>query len=358
MKHILMKALCIGSFGLSGAAWAGTCSAFGSSAIDALACTDTTAARFLDRITKAQKSLEKAVPLGARPALRNHHGKWELFAEAWLVRNPSSSITSSATPRCASPRAMLFQRMDSLEKAVLHIKENKPQNVDLCYDNAACLEPGATNSEMICETVYLGVEGVPDNAESVILPLLSDWTSKGHSFETHVSKASRNGEPCEIVSENTLVEYIRGGFVTVRKRQGDTCNPQNGSENIQTFELRVGRALNIADFTTSPSELLSLLTRRKEADVLQALLRHQLQGDKSRPNIEPAECAVLPFTTLDDINVHVTSDGLRVNKLFKRVPPELASCQFRVEDGLSPSVLAQLLKGKKTPASGMLRYIR
>jgi hypothetical protein len=357
MKLILMHALSVVALGMSASAFAGNCSSFSSSDIDSLACSDTTAARFLDRITKAQKSLEKVVPAGARQALRNHQGKWELFADAWLVRNQSQSA-GALTPRCSSPRALLFQRMDSLEKTILHIKENKPQNIDLCYDNAACLEPGASNSEMICETVYLGVEGVPDNAESVILPLLSEWTAKGHSFETHVSKATRNGEPCEIVSENTLVEYIRGGFVTVRKRQGDTCNPQNGSENIQTFELRVGRALTISDFVTSPAELLSLLKRRKEADVLQSLLRHQLQGDKTRPNIEPAECAVLPFTALDDINVHVTSDGLRVNKLFKRVPPELASCQFRVEDGLSPSVLAQLLKGKKTPASGMLRYIR
>jgi len=338
---------------------AAECSSLSGQAINKIACEDTTAARFLNRMTKAQKVLEKVAPAGARPALRSHQAKWELFADAWLATNQANGSGSALTgSRCSSPRAMLFQRMDSLEKAVITIKENKPKSIDLCYDNAACLEPGATNMEMICETIHLGVEGVPANAEPLIVTLLGDWVAKGQAFETHITKSTRNSEPCEVVLEKSMVEYLRGGFVTVRTRQGDTCNPQAGNEQVQTFDLRSGRSLKISDFTSSPSELLALLRKRKEADVLQALLRKQLQGDKSRPRIEPSECAELPFTTLDDVSVHVTSDGLRINKLFKRITAELAPCQFKVEEGLSPGTIAQLLKGKTSPASGMLRYIR
>ncbi|MBM3382954.1 MAG: DUF1311 domain-containing protein [Betaproteobacteria bacterium] len=340
-------------------AWADDCSSFSGKALDKIACADPTAARFLNRLAKAQKALEKAAPAGARIALRSHQSRWELFADAWLAANsPADPKSSAAAPRCSSPRALLFQRMDSLEKAVLTLKENKPKTLDLCYDNAACLEPGATNTEMVCETVYMGVEGVPANAEPIVITLLGEWVAKGHTFETHVTKSLRNSEPCELVSEKTMVEYLRGGFVTMRTRQGDTCNPLAANEMIQTFDLRSARALKISDFTTSPAALLALLKKRKEGDVLQALLRHQLNGETTRPNIEPGECAELPFTTLNDVNIHVTSDGLRINKLFKKAPPELAPCQFKVEEGLSPGTMALLLKGRKSPASGMLRYIR
>ncbi len=340
-------------------AWADDCSSFNGKAIDKIACTDSTASRFLSRLAKAQKALEKAAPPGARPALRSHQARWELFADAWLTANPTSGSTSAAaSPRCSSPRALLFQRMDSLEKAFVSLKENKPKTLDICYDNAACLEPGATNTEMICETIHLGVEGVPANAEPIVVSLLGEWVARGQAFETHVTKSLRNSEPCEVVSEKTMVEYLRGGFVTVRTRQGDTCNPIAANEMIQTFDLRSGRALKISDFTTSPAALLALLKKRKEADVLQALMRNQLSGDTTRPHIEPGECAELPFTTLNDVNIHMTSDGLRINKIFKKAPPELAPCQFKVEEGLSPGTVAQLLKGRKSPASGLLRYIR
>lgn len=339
---------------------AGECSSFSGRSINKLACEDATSARFLSRLAKAQKALEKVSPPGARPAFRSHQAKWELFADAWLAPavNNSASATAANYPRCASPRALLFQRMDSLEKAVTTIKDTKPKTIDLCYDNASCLEPGATNSEMICETIHLGVEGVPASAEPLIISLLGDWVAKGHAFETHINKSTRNAEPCEIIQEKSLVEYLRGGFATVRTRQGDTCNPQNSNEQVQTFDLRTGRALKISDFVTSPAELLALLRKRKEADVLQALLKHQLKGDKTRPRIEPSECSELPFSTLADVNVHVTSDGLRINKLFKKTTPETAPCQFKVEEGVSPAAVGQLLKGKSTPASGMLKYIR
>jgi hypothetical protein len=339
-------------------AWANDCSSFSGKAIDKIACSDTTASRFLNRMAKAQKALEKAAPPGARPALRSHQARWESFADAWLTSNSADPKSPAAAPRCSSPRALLFQRMDSLEKAIVTLKENKPKTLDLCYDNAACLEPGATNTEMICETIHFGVERVPANAEPIVVTLLGEWVAKGRAFETHITKSMRNSEPCEMVSEKTMVEYLRGGFVTVRTRQGDTCNPSAANEMIQTFDLRTGRALKISDFTSSPASLLALLMKRKEGDVLQALLRKQLSNDATRPHIEPGECAELPFTNLSDVNVHVTSDGLRINKLFLTPPPELAPCQFKVEEGLSPGTIAQLLKGRTSPASGMLRYIR
>ncbi|NBO38020.1 hypothetical protein EBU99_05500 [bacterium] len=340
-------------------ALAAECGGFSGQAINAVACADPTSARFLARTAKAIKMLERVIPTGARPALRSHQNKWELFADAWLASNQTAGSSSGPlTSRCSSPRALLFQRMDTIEKAIATVRETKPKSVDLCYDNAACLEPGATNTEMICETIHLGIEGVPANAEAIVVNLLGQWVAQGRPFETHIIKSSRNQEPCETVSENTMVEYIRGGFVTVRTRQGDTCNPQAGSEQIATYDLRSGRALTIADFANSPAELLAILRKRKEGDVLQSLLRLQINGDKTRANIEPAECAQLPFTTLNDVNVHFTSDGLRINKLFKKTSRELASCQFKVEEGLSPSAVAQLLKGKSTPASALLRYIK
>lgn len=323
--------------------------------ISRIACEDPTAARFLDRSEKAIKAIDKLIPEGARPALRSHQKRWELYADAWF--SPLPGKTESI--RCSSPRALLFQRLDALEKAAVSIRESKPKSVDICYDNGACLEPGAVNTEMICETIFLGMEGVPANAEPLVVKLLGKWTAEGRPFETQITKSMGSKEPCETVSETSLVEYLRGGFLTVRYRQGDTCNPQGGSEQLITFDLRSGRMLSINDFSTTPEMLLKLLRQKNEADVLQALLRKQLHGDDVKPHIEPAECAKLPFATLGEVAIHVTGDGLRVNRLFKKPTREMASCQFKVEEGISPSTMAQLLRLKKnSAAAGMLRYIK
>ncbi|MEN9826452.1 MAG: hypothetical protein RI953_2197 [Pseudomonadota bacterium] len=323
--------------------------------ISRIACEDPTAARFLDRSEKAIKVLDKLIPEGARPALRAHQKRWELYADAWFSPFPGKPDSI----RCSSPRALLFQRLDALEKSVLSIRESKPKSIDICYDNGACLEPGSVNTEMICETIFLGMEGVPSNAEPLVVKLLGQWTAEGRPFETQITKSMGNKEPCETVSETSLVEYLRGGFLTVRYRQGDTCNPQGGSEQLNTFDLRSGRMLSINDFSNSPESLLKLLRQRNQADVLQALLRKQLYGEDVKPHIEPAECAKLPFATLAEVAIHVTGDGLRVNRLFKKPPRELASCQFKVEEGISPATMAQLLRLRKaSPAAGMLRYIK
>ena len=335
---------------------AADCSPFSKPSLDRLSCEDSTAARYFERMAKALQTLERVIPSGVRPAFRSHQNKWESYAEFWLA--PASNTIAASSPRCSSPRAFVFQRMDSLEKTVSLIKETRPKSIDLCYDNAACLEPGASNGELICETLHLGIEGVPANAEQLILTLLGDWVARGHAFETRINKSTRNSEPCEVVTEKSMIEYLRGGFVTVRTRQGDTCNPQKSQEQVQTFDLRSGRSLKIKDFAQSPIELLNLLRKRKEAEVLQALLGYQLYGDKSRPRIEPNECSGLPFASLDDVNVHVTSDGLRVNNLFQKTTPDTAPCQFKVEDSLSPTSIVQLLKGRTSPASGMVKYLR
>ncbi|MEY3902296.1 MAG: hypothetical protein RL189_1602, partial [Pseudomonadota bacterium] len=331
------------------------CSQFSKQALPRIACEDPTAARFLTRIRGALKGLDKVISPGAKPALAAHQNRWEVYADSWLSTLPDKPNSM----RCSSPRALLFQRMDALEKAILSIRESRPKSIDVCYDNGACLEPGSVNTEMICETIYLGMENVPANAEPIVVKLLGQWTAEGRPFETRIIKSMGAKEPCETVSESSLVEYLRGGYVTIRYRQGDTCNPQGGSEQLNTFDLRSGRTLQIQDFAVSPQALLTLLRQRKEADVLQALLRKQLLGDDSRPHIEPTECAQLPFATFNELAIHVTGDGLRVNRLFKKPPRELASCQFKVEEGISPSTMAQLLRGKKTsPASGMLRYVK
>ena len=330
---------------------ANQCSPLSGRATNVIACSDTTAARFLNRLSDAQKVLEKRMYPGARAALKSNQAKWEQFAEAWLTEN------SHLGTRCSSPRALIFQRMDALEKAASTLNELRPKTLDLCYDNAACLAPGALNTEMICETIQLGVEGVPKQAEPLIIKLIGEWNAKGNGFETRILKSVRNNEPCELVNEMNLVEYLRGGYVTVRSRQGNTCDPQSGSEQVKTFDLRSGRPLTMADFTNSPKQLLSILRKKKEADVLQALLRKQLSSDAIRPRIEPSECSKLPFSTLDEVHIHFVSEGLRVSKLFKSTPPELSSCQFKVEDGLSPSTVSLLLKDKpKSPARSMLKY--
>lgn len=332
---------------------ANQCSALSGKATNALACSDATAARFLQRMSNAQKALEKQMYPGARTALRSHQAKWEQFAEAWLTAN------SNLGTRCASPRALIFQRMETLEKAVMTIKDVSPKSIDLCYDNAACLAPGALNTEMICETLQLGIEGVPKRAEPLIIKLIGEWNARGNAFETRILKSVRNGEPCELVNESNLVEYLRGGYVTVRNRQGNTCDPQSGSEQVKTFDLRSGRALTISDFTDSPSQLLAILKKNKEAEILQALLKMQLKNDSTRPRIEPSECAKLQFSQLKDVHIHFVSEGLRVSKLFKQTPPELSSCQFKVEDGLSPGTVSLLLKDKpKSPARSMLKYFK
>lgn len=331
------------------------CSQYSGQSLAKIACEDQTASRFLDRVDKALKTLDKAIPEGARPALKAHQKRWALYADSWL--SPLADKPNSM--RCSSPRALLFQRVDSLEKALLTLRESKPRSLDLCYDNAACLEPGAVNTEMICETLFLGMEDVPTNAEPIVVKLLGQWTSERRPFETRINKSMGEKEPCETVSETALVEYLRGGYVTVRYRQGDTCNPQGGSEQISTFDLRTGRMLTIQDFAKSPEQMLQLLNKSKQADVLQALLRKQLNREDKRPHIEPSECAQLPFAKFNELAVHVTSDGLRVNKLFKKPPRELASCQFKVEEGISPSTMAQLLRNvKSSPANGMLRYVK
>lgn len=332
---------------------ASQCSPLSGRAINNLACSDTTTARFLSRLSSAQKSLEKRMYPGSRVALRSHQAKWEQFAEAWLTLN------SDLGTRCSSPRALIFQRMETLEKAVVSLDQFKSKTLDLCYDNAACLAPGALNTEMICETIQLGVEGVPKQAEPLIIKLIGEWNARGNGFETRILKSIRNSEPCELVNEMNLVEYLRGGYVTVRSRQGNTCDPQSGSEQVKTFDLRTGRALTMADFTESPNKLLTVLRKNKEADVLQALLRSQLQSDSARPRIEPSECSKLPFSELKDVHIHFVSEGLRVSKLFKNTPPELSSCQFKVEDGLSPSTVSVLLKDKPaSPARAMLKYFQ
>lgn len=332
---------------------ANQCSPLSGKATNAIACSDSTALRFLNRMSAAQVALKKRMYPGARAAFKSHQAKWELFAEAWLTEN------SNLGTRCSSPRALIFQRMESLEKAVVTLNEIKPKTLDLCYDNAACLAPGALNTEMICETIQLGVEGVPKRAEPLIIKLIGEWNARGNGFETRILKSVRNGAPCELVNEMNLVEYLRGGYVTVRNRQGNTCDPQSGSEQVKTFDLRSGRALTMADFTESPKQLLSVLSKNKEADVLQALLRAQLNSDSTRPRIEPSECSKLPFSTLKDVHIHFVSEGLRVSKLFKHTPPGLSSCQFKVEDGLSPATVSLLLKNKpKSPARSMLKYFQ
>jgi hypothetical protein len=332
-----------------------TCALQKGNALARISCEDATAARFLDRTNKAVQVLTKIIPQGARPALRAHQIRWEIYADSWLSPLPDKPDAA----RCSSPRALLFQRLETLEKAVLTLRESKPKSLDLCYDNGACIEPGAVNSEMICETLFLGMEGVPANAEPIVVQLLGQWTADGRPFETRINKSMGSKEPCETVSETALVEYVRGGYVTVRNRQGDTCNPQGGSEQLTTFDLRSGRALSIRDFTSNPKTLLNILRKQKEADVLQALLKNQLSKEKTHPHIEPAECAQLQFASLNDVSVHVTGDGLRVNRLFKKPPRELSSCQFKVEEGISPSTMAQLLRLQKgSPASGLLRYFK
>lgn len=329
------------------------CSALSGAATNAIACSDTTAARFLNRLSSAQKALEKKLYPGARTALRSNQSKWEQFAEAWLTPNGTLGT------RCSSPRALIFQRMESLEKAVVTVQDAAPKNIDLCYDNAACLAPGALNTEMVCETLHLGIEGVPKRAEPLIIQLIGDWNARGNGFETRILKSIRNNEPCELVNESSLVEYLRGGYVTVRNRQGNTCDPRSGSEQVKTFDLRSGRALAISDFTDSPAQLLAVLRRKKEADILQALLRNQLKIETTRPRIEPGECAQLPFSSLKDVHVHFVGEGLRVSKLFQKTPPELSSCQFKVEEGVSPETVALLLKNRtKSPARSMLKYFQ
>lgn len=331
------------------------CSKYTGQALAKIGCEDTTAARFQDRIAKASKALERLVPAGAKPAVRAHQQRWELYADSWMSPIPGKPESI----RCSSPRAMLFQRLDALEKAVVSIRESKLKSVDICYDNGACLEPGSVNTEMICETVFLGMDGVPANAEPLIIELLGKWTAEGRPFETRITKSMGPKEPCETVSETSMVEYLRGGYVTIRYRQGDTCTPQGGSEQLNTFDLRSGRTLLIQDFAPNAQALLNIIRKRNEAPVLQALLRKQLAGDNFRPTIEPTECAQLPFANLNEVAVHVTSDGLRVNRLFKKPPRELASCQFKVEEGITPSTMAMLLRMKKnSPASGMLRYVK
>ncbi|NBX17341.1 MAG: hypothetical protein EBR09_08245 [Proteobacteria bacterium] len=324
-------------------------------ALARIRCEDQTADRFLDRTHKAFQILTKMIPQGARPALKAHQIRWELYADSWLSPLPDKPQSM----RCSSPRAMLFQRLETLEKAVVTLKESKPKSLDLCYDNGACVEPGAVNGEMICETLFLGMEGVPPNAEPIVVNLLGQWTANGRPFETRINKSMGGKEPCETVSETALVEYVRGGYVTVRNRQGDTCNPQGGSEQLTTFDLRTGRALSIRDFTSNPKALLNLLRKQKEAEILQALLKQQIGADRSNVHIEPSECAQLQLTSLNEVSVHVTADGLRVNRLFKKPPRELTSCQFKVEEGLSPSTMGQLLRMQKnSPAAGLLRYIK
>lgn len=334
---------------------AANCRQYSAQALKRIACEDPTAARFLQRIATAERALDKVLPAGSRPALKAHQKRWELYADSWLSALPNKPDSI----RCSSPRAFLFQRMESLEKALLSHREARSKSIDICYDNGACLEPNAVNTEMICETLFLGMDGVPANAEPLVVKLLGDWTAEGRPFETRITKSMGSKEPCETVSETSLIEYLRGGYVTVRYRLGDTCNPQGGSEQLNTFDLRSGRTLTIQDFTQNPQALLDLLKQRKEADVLQSLLRKQLAGDDSRPHIEPAECAKLTFAQLNEVSVHVTGDGLRVNRLFKKPPRESAACQFKVEEGISPSTMAQLLRMRKSsPAAGMLRYIK
>lgn len=320
-----------------------------------VACQDAIAARFLDRMRGSLKTLDKFIPEGARPALSAHQKRWELYAESWLL----PLLGKPHQLRCSSPRAFIFQRLDSIDKALTSIRENKPKSVEICYDNAACLEPGAVNTETICETLFLGLEGIPANTEPLVVSLLGQWTAEGRPFETRMTKSMVGQEPCETVSETGMIEYLRGGFVSVRYRQGDTCNPQGGSEQLSTFDLRSKQILLISDFSVSPESFLNVLQRRKEAEILQALLQFQLTGRSADVHIEPSECAKLSFAHFNDVGVHVTSDGLRVNRLFKKPPRELASCQFKVEEGISPSTLAELLRLKKTSrASGMLRYIK
>jgi hypothetical protein len=353
MTRTLALLLSVAASLLSHQGNANQCSTLSGKATNSLACSDSTAARFLDRLSNAQKALEKRMYPGARVALRNNQTKWEQFTEAWLTEN------SHLGTRCSSPRALIFQRMESLEKALMTLNEIKPKTIDLCYDNAACLAPGALNTEMICESIQLGVEGVPKQAEPLIIKLIGEWNARGNGFETRILKSVKNNEPCELVDERHLVEYLRGGYVTVRSRQGNTCDPQSGSEQVKTFDLRSGRALTMADFTDSPKHLLKVLNKSKEAEVLQALLRSQLSADTLRPRIEPNECSKLPFSMLKDVHIHFVSDGLRVSKLFKNTPPELSSCQFKVEDGLSPSTVGLLLKDKpKSPARAMLKYFQ
>lgn len=331
------------------------CTQKSENALARIACEDPTAARFLDRTNKAIKVIHRMIPDGAKPALKAHQIRWELYADSWLSPLPNKP----GSMRCSSPRALLFQRLDALEKTVLNLRESKPKSIDICYDNGACIEPGTVNSEMICETLFLGMENVPANAEPLVVKLLGQWTSDGRPFETRITKSMGKKEPCETVSETSLVEYLRGGYVTVRYRQGDTCNPQGGSEQLNTFDLRSGRTLTIRDFTSDAKTLLKILNKSKEAIVLQALLKNQLSNGNTRPHIEPSECASLPFARLNEVSVHVTSDGLRVSRLFKKPPRELSSCQFKVEEGISPSTMAQLLRMQKSsPASGMLRYIK
>lgn len=343
-----------------------------------IACLDPYAHRLIERSQHAFKNLARQIPEAAHTALQAHQRRWQLFAEAWF----SALDKNSPAPRCASPRALLFQRVESLEKTLQLLRESeaKPKSIDLCYDSGACRSPsGSATVELICETIHLGVEGLSAPQETAAVRWLSRWSAERQPFETRISKsvhpsaisaestggtqsentseqAQKNAaQPfCEESKETSLVEYVRGQYMTVRQRQSNSCHPQLSQEELKTLDLRNGRKLSIKDFITTPERLLKELQRSNEAELLQALLRHQLSNDNKRPQIEPSECSSLPFTHIEKVNIHLADGGLKISALFKSFSEQLSPCQFKVEESLSSELMLRLLRAKKSTAASRL----
>ena len=332
------------------------CEKFSANPLEKYTCQDPTAAKLSQRINTNLKTVDSLLPEGTNKALQANQKRWEKYANFWL-----KTSTKADSVLCSSPRAFLFDRAKTLEKAASFVRAEKRKQFEICYDNTACVDPSSSesNAELICETLFLGLDEVPTDVSPKVLKLLGDWSAEGHPFETRINNSTSNKKSCETYSKTSLVEYLRGGYATISHRFGDTCNSQSVNNQIHTYHLRTKRTFVIHDFVIDPQKLLERLQDLGESEILQTLLRKQLSGTENLPTIEPPECAKLSYANLNDVSVYVTKDGLRINRLFEKPPRDLIECQTKVEQILPTKLLKQLLKSnKKSPATQLLKNLR